>query len=768
MKISIWKVAIVMGLVIAACFVPALEELDEEKGRECNPEHGCMDGYSCMEGHCQPEEGTACRPGKKAACGLDTGECQQGTRTCEESGVYGECVGAVQPNAENCNGKDDDCDGLVDEGLRCEDAGNTCAACTAAGRACASGECRGCLEGYFEQGEQCLLKLALGETCSSQGMCASGHCVDGVCCNGACEGPCESCDKTPGTCAPREDGSPGEPNCAPYRCDGREGRCPIECQVNEDCAPGVSCINQRCGEQHPPGEPCSGGEQCASGFCVGGFCCGTTACESSPGQCYQPSGTCSTGTCNYPPKLAGDACDDGNSCTVGDACNGSGTCTGSPKICNEPPSPCHESVGTCSGGNCVYALKPAGTACDDSRACTTGDACSSTGVCAGTAVVCNSPPSACYLPAGTCSSNGECSYTPKSVGTTCDDGNACTVSDACNGSGTCVGTQMICNSPPSQCHEATGTCANGTCSYALKPAGAACDDGNSCTIGDVCSSTGACAGASVTCNTPPSQCYESVGACSNGSCSYTPKVAGSACDDGDACTTNDRCNGSGVCVVIAISCDRPPSQCYQPTGTCTNGVCSYVPKPSGASCDDGNACTNGDTCNGSGSCNGTPVICTSPPGQCYAPTGTCSVGVCTYPPKDSGASCDDGNSCTLSDMCNGSGSCGGTPRTCNEPPGQCYEPAGTCSNGQCNYSPRPSGSTCYMDNACATFACNGAGACVFGGNISCPPVHIDSCSPLIWCDPSQGCVYDENWCGSVGGTCDGCCRDFQYRCIPYP
>ena len=46
------------------------------------------------------------------------GECKSGLRTCLGDGTLGtECVGQVQPILELCDGKDNDCDGDVDEGL---------------------------------------------------------------------------------------------------------------------------------------------------------------------------------------------------------------------------------------------------------------------------------------------------------------------------------------------------------------------------------------------------------------------------------------------------------------------------------------------------------------------------------------------------------------------------------------------------------------------------------------------------------------------------
>ncbi|WP_163988090.1 hypothetical protein [Pyxidicoccus caerfyrddinensis] len=291
-----------------------------------------------------------------------------------------------------------------------------------------------------------------------------------------------------------------------------------------------------------------------------------------------------------------------------------------PPICNTPPGACHVSPGTWNGSTCVYTPKTQGTACDDGNACTTGDVCNGSGTCGGSALACNSPPGQCYQSAGTCS-NGSCSYAPKSQGTACNDGNACTTGDVCNGSGGCGGSAVACNSPPSQCHQSAGTCSNGTCSYTLKPTGTACNDGNACTTGDVCSGSGTCGGNAVVCNSPPGQCHQSSGTCSNGTCSYPAKSQGTACNDGNACTTSDVCNGGGTCGGNAVVCNSPPGQCYDNPGTCSNGTCSYAPSGLGESCDDNDACTVATQCSGNGDCVGT-VFC-----QCPAGMG-CSNGAC--------------------------------------------------------------------------------------------------------------------------------------------
>jgi len=53
-------------------------------------------------------EGCECTAGQTQPCGSDVGECEPGIQ---------ECVGGVQPVQEVCDGRDNDCDGIIDNGL---------------------------------------------------------------------------------------------------------------------------------------------------------------------------------------------------------------------------------------------------------------------------------------------------------------------------------------------------------------------------------------------------------------------------------------------------------------------------------------------------------------------------------------------------------------------------------------------------------------------------------------------------------------------------
>lgn len=183
----------------------------------------------------------------------------------------------------------------------------------------------------------------------------------------------------------------------------------------------------------------------------------------------------------------------------------------------------------------------------------------------------------------------------KSNGAACDDGNPCTLESTCQNQ---------------QCKPVAGKNA---------PNGTVCSDGNKCLTDQKCTN-GFCAGSSVNCNDnnpcTADACAPTIG------CYYTFAGATALCSDGDLCTSGDKCV-SGLCVGSPNPCSSA-NPCIDKICNPADGLCySTPPKADGTPCEDGNPCTDCDTCQ----------------------DGQCTSGLCPL------TECIDGNICTL-DGCN--------------------------------------------------------------------------------------------------------------------
>jgi hypothetical protein len=281
------------------------------------------------------------------------------------------------------------------------------------------------------------------------------------------------------------------------------------------------------------GTPCDAAEECASGFCRDGVCC-DSPCESAVGQCplacSVAAGAPEDGVCRW---AEGAPCDDGAVCTLVDTCT-DGTCAGTPVLC--APLTCH-APGACdaSSGTCTYALLDDGAACDDDDACTIDDICTA-GACAGTPLACEDR--ACHAPSSCDATLGTCADSPLANGTVCDDGDACTLVDICT-DGTCAGSPVVCG--PFTCFT-PGVCdaSTGTCTYAPL------DDGAPCVVMGVCGGSGVCQQATCTMTAPvcddQNPCTQDT--CDEGDCTHTILPDGMPCRNRSC--VDGKCVGDGL------------------------------------------------------------------------------------------------------------------------------------------------------------------------------------------------------------------------------
>ncbi len=271
----------------------------------------------------------------------------------------------------------------------------------------------------------------------------------------------------------------------------------------------------------------------------------------------------------------------------------------------------------------------------------------------------------------------------------CVDTNPCSVNERCT-SGFCVVDPLNCDD--------SDACTDDICDPSqgcLHPVGE-CNDGFDCTI-DSCTPQGGCV------NTPVDAACTAEG-CAVGTCVADP-------DDEDV----DPVTG---CIVTSINPDGTP--CNPDTNQCTDdeclaGVCTHPNATAGTDCDGWRRVYAGHGVRWKRNVRGRrPTVCT-PLSQCHD-AGVCDTGtgLCSNPPKGSGATCNDSDACTQTDECNGAGTCVGSNAVICTPLSQCHD-AGVCDSGTglCSNPPKGSGATCNDSNACTqTDECNGAGTCV--------------------------------------------------------
>ena len=501
-------------------------------------------------------------------------------------------------------------------------------------------------------------------------------------------------------------------------------------------------------------DPCSVADECSNGTCVGtpiacdcqsdadcgaleddDLCNGTLVCDKSKMpflcvvnlatvvECAEPDGVdepclvsfCNpdTAACSLVAANEGKVCDDGNPCSIGDKCSG-GSCEPGVGLNCADDNVCTDDSCDPSAG-CLHLANQA--SCEDGDACTVGDVCAA-GQCS------PGPPKSCDdgngCTADSCEPTSGCLHV-SSPGP-CDDSNSCTVDDVCVG-GSCVGGAVA------DCED-NNPCTKDHCDKLLgcvhDAVGGACDDGDPCTVNDLCANGICLSGAAVLCDDSNPCTTDLCGG--NGICSHDA-VEGD-CDDGNACTLGDHCM-AGKCVnsgLLSCDDDNPcTSDSCDPEGGCLHLL-------NAAPCDDGNVCTYGDHCN-LGECLGGGSLVCNDSNPCTADSCDPQAG-CTFLANDDGE-CTDHNACTNGDKC-GAGVClPGDFVSCDDG-NLCTDDVCTPKDG-CVYVPNTmpcdDAELCTIDDHCEQ------GICIGGEELDCDDQNL--CTDDA-CDGVAGCIYTNN------------------------
>jgi len=423
---------------------------------------------------------------------------------------------------------------------------------------------------------------------------------------------------------------------------------------------------------------------------------------------------CAQGGCVHSPTSFGP-CDDGIACTNADHCV-EGSCVGKTKsvaACDDG-DPC--TADDCKNGKgCVHA-KLTG-ACDDGDACTKGESCGPGG-CGGGAVIACADDNPCSDDA--CDPAVGCVHPGNSL--PCDDGDACTMGDVCK-AGKCTPAEWATCDDGNPCTKDGCAAATG-CAHLAMPPGP-CDDGNACTAGDACAAGKCAPGGLVSCDDGDP--------CSDDSCDFKAGCqhsanTGGGCTDASACTVGDVCK-AGVCQPgKPVVCDDA-EVCT--ADSCDPGKGCIGAPLTGPWCSDDDACTIADMCQGGKCAVGKKAVCNDA-NPCTVDSCDASVG-CKHLFLD-GAACDDGSACTGLDQCKGGKCTPGAKLACND--------ANPCTVDGCDADSgcvhQPSDGPCDDGSACTVGeACKG-GACAGGTALPC-----DDGNPCTGdaCDAKVGCVF---------------------------
>ena len=719
---------------------------------------------------------TTCGAGACASTGL---------QYCAQGALKDSCVTSDPGNNDaNCNGIDDNCDGVTDEGY-------VTLTTTCGTGACATTGKTSCVAGLVK--DSCLaLTPALADTsCNGVDDNCDGKTDEGYTpvATGCGKGACVAAGITSCVAGKVQDScQPGTPAATDVTCNGIDDNC--NGKTDDDYAPQLtgcgigactslgitSCVAGTVHDSCKAGTPAVDDANCNG---IDDDCSGDT-----DEDYVQTSTTCGIGACAATGIRFCQGAKVVNTCAAGTPANSDASCDNVDNNCNgQTDESFTKTQTTCGTGACANEGLQYCEAGQIKDSCVTGGVTNDDANCNGIDDDCNGLTDDAYVPVASVCGTGAC----QSAGiVTCVAGqtvNSCVAGTPAASDTTCDGIDDNCNEQTDEGYAPLGTqCGQGVCAATGKTSCVLGKVENSCKAGLPALTDETCDGADDNCNGLTDEDYgPQITSCGTGACTSLGVTSCVSAQVLNSCKPNAPAATDASCDNVDNNCDGQTDEGYQVLSTtCGVGACAATGVTrclTGGVEED--TCTPDEPAPSDANCNNVDDNCNGQTDEGFVHQATaCGVGACASFGQTSCAAGQVKNSCVAFAPGPNDTNCNGKDDDCNGLTDDTYQPvAVTCGKGVCAAvgqtaceqgsvvdhctvgTPLSGDSNCNgLDDNCngqtdeayvptSTFC--GVGACAAAGQTTCVGGVVgDSCKP------GAGAQTDTT-CNGIDDNCNG-------------